>query len=178
MEDEKIEQIFSKLNRMWAKLAKLGGSSTHEEAVEALLRTRNAFGTAFTDSVCVLTKQILGLPDSGPTVEGKLFHELLGAYGNTKDLRILLSTLSEDCGTKIDRVFDAVITAIPEIREGVLGIAKRLPTKTPGRPRLFDQQQQASICRDVGLLLAEGVSLQDAQKRIGLREGASSRTIK
>jgi hypothetical protein len=88
----------------------------------------------------------------------------------------MLNRWSEKDCMEFERIIDAITKALPEIRAGLLGSVKRLPGDPGGRPRLFDQEQQASICRAIGL--ADGVSLQVAQERIGLREDASSRTIK
>ena len=55
--------------------------------------------------------------------------------------------------------------------------AKELPADPGGHPRVFTPHEKAEVCSEIGVLLDQGVILQDAQTRLAQRKGVSVRTI-
>ncbi len=55
--------------------------------------------------------------------------------------------------------------------------AKKIPHRPGGRPRGLKEHEYLQVCKDIGSLLAEGVRLKDAQKRVAQRKGVSLRTV-
>jgi hypothetical protein len=55
--------------------------------------------------------------------------------------------------------------------------AKKIPHRPGGRPRGLKDYEYVEVCKDIGSLLAEGVGLKDAQKRLAKRKDVSLRTV-
>ena len=71
------------------------------------------------------------------------------------------------------------IRKLPYIFRKVLPqAAKTLPHDPGGHPPMLTPEEGRAVCEEIGLLLAQGVELKNAQLRIAHRKGVSLRTIR
>jgi hypothetical protein len=122
--------------------------------------------------------KIYPIEDPSMRLRPEDFGEYLKLVDTKEKAEALLLSMPEPEPQTAVAMIAACRTLLPTIRQAVLPFMKRLPHPPGGRPKkLTDPSKRQAIRDEIGLLLAQGVALKDAQKRIADREDVGLSTI-
>jgi hypothetical protein len=90
----------------------------------------------------------------------------------------VLLRLPEPQSEQLEALLDQLSSSLPNLRRLLLPFAKRLPFPAGGRPKkLASPGERQKIRDEIGLLMAKGLTTENAQGQLAQREGVSRRTI-
>jgi hypothetical protein len=96
---------------------------------------------------------------------------------NRDDAIVCLLALPDPTPTEME-AFRAFVRTVPFILRGAFqDLAKGLPPSPGGRPHELSLDQRREVCKQIGYLYGEGVTLADAKSRMAQRYGVSLSTI-
>lgn len=117
-----------------------------------------------------------GSADGSPKPEN--LELCIAAMATKEKSEALLLAMPEPDPRTLELILGAVITLLPNLRQVLVTFAKKLPHPPGGRPKkLSDPVKRRAIREEIGNLLASGVSLVHAQKRLASREAVGLSTI-
>ena len=99
-------------------------------------------------------------------------------HANSREEAVrILESLPDPSPEAFEKVM-AFLQTLPYFLRGVFHeAAKGLPPSPGGRPRGLTHQESRDVCKQIGQLYGEGVSLADAKSRMAQRYGVSLTTI-
>jgi hypothetical protein len=125
-----------------------------------------------------LTERLLPSGSADGSLKPENLELYIAAMDTKEKSEALLLAMPEPDTRTLDLILDAVITLLPNLRQILVPFAKKLPHPPGGRPKkLSDPVKRRAIREEIGKLLASGVSLIDAQKRLASREAVGLSTI-
>jgi hypothetical protein len=121
-----------------------------------------------------IARAVLPDGDTDVTLKAEDFGLYLAQMDTREKLEALLLALPEPDPKSLDATLHAIRILLPAMRQALLPFARRLPHPPGGRPRkLADPERREAIRMEIGVFLAKGVTLKDAQRRIADREQVS-----
>lgn len=149
----------------------------YEQLMQSVCAGVREHGTAVSPLALEWAKRVI--PGGRDTsLQPERLDEYLARMDTREKLEAWLLSLPEPDPHWLDLTLQAVRGELPKLRQVLLPFAKRLPHPPGGRrKKLPDPAKRRAIREEIGHLLANKVSLRDAQERLANREGVSVRTI-
>jgi hypothetical protein len=176
MKPETVERLQGLLVELWTRLGQMSGSNGQEAVIDTIRNfVKDPLSAQFIHMQARKTLPLKELDAIRPEDLYELFALIRSADGQKN----LLERLPEELAPKIELQLQEILKkTLPEMRAGLVDIAKRLPHRSGGRPRTMpDKDGRRKICEEILELIGKGYEIQYAQRRLALKWDLSFRTV-
>jgi hypothetical protein len=182
LKQETEQKILDTLDRLVAAIAEAVGSNTTSfvDAIQLMKPKIQEYGNkTLTTLLLEWTGKLLPAWDDDLPLMPEDVVAHVESIDTREKLEAVLRQMPEPDPEKLDATLLVLRRILPAVRQVLLPFAKRLPHPPGGRPRkLADRAKRQSLRDEIGLLLASGVELRVAEKRLADREGVGVTTIR